>query len=172
MAIICNVRKTVGEFWYGLNIWVYLLLLCIGTKCISSFASRHNSSALSCSEKNCKFLFFCSNIKTWNFAWIELNGRYFWLVQKCEQFEEKRNVPFLLYLYITQYLLKYVIMLNQILLLKVFWTKTSEGFVRIVDLWVNDVLCVFLELHLLQEKHSLPTMTWMHLRLTCFQLLN
>ncbi len=50
-------------------------------------------------------------------------------------------------------------MLNLILLLKVFWTKTSEGFVRIVDLWVNDVLCVFLELHLFQEKHSLPEYT-------------
>lgn len=72
-SYVTYVRKTVGKkfhfctSWYGLNFGVYLLLLCIGTKCISSFASCHNPSALPSSEKNSKFLFLCSNTKNMEF---------------------------------------------------------------------------------------------------------
>lgn len=44
----------------------------------------------------------------------------FGLYRNVSNLKKKRNVPFLLYLYIIKYLLKNVIMLKLILLLKVF----------------------------------------------------
>lgn len=57
------------------------------------------------------FLFFI-NLRNNILHEYKYNGRYFGLYKKVTQFEEKKkNVPFLLYLYISKYLLKYVILL-------------------------------------------------------------
>lgn len=108
-------------------ILLYLLLLCIGTKCtlfdlqklqmlimmliIGECTSKQDWKKIYMKSSANPFYFsliwetiFCMNINTM--------ADILACTKKCEAiWREKKNVPFLLYLYISKYLLKYVILL-------------------------------------------------------------
>ncbi len=105
-------------------ILLYLLLLCIGTKCTHLICKNydahydaynlrvHIKAGWKKKEKFSKSFLFFINLRNNILHEYKYNGRYFGLYKKCEAiWREKKNVPFLLYLYISKYLLKYVILL-------------------------------------------------------------